>query len=131
MYLNTKRKYLLRIIILLIGTLFALDALSQTVEGTSFNEYNIRDKDGRNITYYFSPAKSKGAPLLLMIQGSGCNRIFNKSSKGIYSTIFNLVNIAAESKFSVLAVEKPFSGIKENAKGTSVEFDCTKEFHQD
>jgi len=122
---------MLRIFTLLIGFLFTFNAFGKVIEGTSFDEHNIRDKAGRNVTYYLSMAKTKGAPLLLMIQGSGCNRVFNKSPAGVYSTIFNLVNVANENKFSVLAVEKPFSGAKENTTGVSVELDCSKEFHKD
>ena len=122
---------MLRIFIVFISYLFVSSALSETIEGTSFSEYNVRDKIGREITYYLSKSTTKEAPLLLMIQGSGCNRVFNKSPAGVYSTIFNLTNIANENKFSVMAVEKPFSGVKIDAKGDSVEFDCTKDFHQD
>lgn len=121
----------MRIFLGIIFLLAGLSAFGLTVEGTSFNEYKIHDKNGRNTVYYLSQSENKGAPLLLMIQGSGCSRIFNRDPNGVYSTIFNLTNIAFEKKFSVLAVEKPFSGLKLDATGNNVESDCTKELHQD
>ncbi|MES2676651.1 MAG: alpha/beta fold hydrolase [Pseudomonadota bacterium] len=122
---------MLRVVVFIISFFYVFNASCEAIKGTSFSEYTIQDKTGRNITYYLSKSNTKGAPLLLMIQGSGCDRVFNKSPDSVYSTIFNLVNIANENKFSVLAVEKPFSGRRQNADGNAVEATCTQDFHRD
>jgi predicted esterase len=122
---------MLRVVVFIMSCFYMFSASCETIKGTSFSEYTIQDRAGRNITYYLSKSNTKGAPLLLMIQGSGCDRVFNKSPAGAYSTIFNLVNIANENRFSVLAVEKPFSGARQNSDGNAVESTCTTDFHQD
>ncbi|MES2823255.1 MAG: alpha/beta fold hydrolase [Pseudomonadota bacterium] len=122
---------MLRVAVFIMCFFYISNASCETIKGTSFSEYTIQDKAGRNITYYLSKSNTKGAPLLLMIQGSGCDRVFNKSPEGAYSTIFNLVSVASEDRFSVLAVEKPFSGVRQNSEGNAVESTCTTDFHQD
>lgn len=48
---------------------------------------------------------------MLMIQGSGCTPVLNIRESGGSSSIFNLEKFAREGKFTVIAVEKPFSGV--------------------
>ncbi len=103
----------------------------QQVPGTPFQEYKVKDSSGREITYYLSKSKKVSAPILLMIQGSGCVPLLNIQPTGAYSTLFNLIPFAQEGDFSVLAVEKPYSGVIPNSNPASVQESCNHDFHHD
>lgn len=100
------------------------------ISGTPFDKYHIHDSQNRKITYYLSKPKASTAPILLMIQGSGCTPILAEHASGTYSTLFNLIPFAQEGNFSVLAVEKPYSGHKPDTDISSVEASCSTDFHQ-
>ena len=114
-------------IVVVLTICFSLSVFAERVDGTPFEKYKIKNKSD-NITYYLSESKTADAPLLLMIQGSGCNRVLSKKDNQVYSSIFNLSQIANSGSFSVLAVEKPNSGLV-NSKGLGVEHSCSREFH--
>lgn len=99
------------------------------IPGTSLTRYEIKTRDGRTVRYYLSLPKQP-APLLLMIQGSGCGTVLRQNPGGgsSYSTLYNLLPYAAEGKFAVLAVEKPFSADSAN-DGTAK--DCSPAFNAD
>jgi dienelactone hydrolase len=95
--------------------------------------HDIKDAQGRTITYYIGhPAKP--APLLLMIQGSGCGQVvmnYGTAEKPAYgSTLYQFLPYAAEGRFTVMAVEKPFSGaIGKGEAGTAQP--CSAAFRKD
>lgn len=121
-----------RVLIFILISVISVDVFGVTINGSPFSEYSIKDSKGQPIDYYLSVSNSNNAPLLLMIQGSGCDKVLNRdeSRTKAYSTVFNLFKIAQEKKFSVLAVEKPFSGHLPEVSSRSVEHLCSKEFHQ-
>lgn len=80
------------------------------VAGTPFERRIVADSSGRAITYYMSRPKRATAPVMLMIQGSGCTPVLTVGHGGASSSVFNLAKYAAEGKFTVVAVEKPFAG---------------------
>lgn len=80
----------------------------ESVAGTPLFKHAVRDRLGRTLTYYAS-RPPRPAPILLMIQGSGCGRVVKTANGQSYSTLYNLIPFAAESRFTVVAVEKPFS----------------------
>jgi pimeloyl-ACP methyl ester carboxylesterase len=91
--------------------------------------HQIHDRLGRIVTYYINHPP-KAAPLMLMIQGSGCEPIVHSAPRGSYSTLFDLLAFAKEGKFTVLAVEKPFSGQASGAEpGTAI--GCSPSFNVD
>jgi pimeloyl-ACP methyl ester carboxylesterase len=97
------------------------------VAGLPLERHEISDQAGRRITYYVSrPARP--APLLLMIQGSGCEPVMRISDAGSHSTLYNFLPYAAEGRFTVMAVEKPFSA--PNA-GHGAATGCSAEFNAD
>jgi predicted esterase len=104
----------------------------EMLTGTPFEKHEITDSLGRQIVYYISKPESP-APLLLMIQGSGCARVMNVQTGGVYSTLFNLLPFAKEGQFAVMAVEKPYSGVVPNPSGqsSSANQSCTPEFNDD
>lgn len=97
------------------------------VPGTPLEQREIVDSLGRTITYYISRPHKATAPILLMIQGSGCAPIINLQPQNSYSTLFDLLPFAQEGEFTVVAVEKPFASGKPG--GTAVA--CRPEFNAD
>lgn len=81
------------------------------IANTPFERKIVADSSGRAITYYMSRPKTATAPIMLMIQGSGCMPVLSVRPGGASSSVFNLANFAAEGKFTVIAVEKPFAGV--------------------
>lgn len=105
---------------------------TDALAATPFEKHEVTDSLGRQVEYYLSRPDSP-APLMLMIQGSGCERVMNTRSGRAYSTLFNLLPFASEGRFTVMAVEKPFSGVE---SGSSNQSDtsggsCSPEFHED
>jgi pimeloyl-ACP methyl ester carboxylesterase len=97
-----------------------------------FQRFTTTDDHGRTITAYLSkpPKEAKGPlPVVLWIQGSGCQSLFMKSPQGaIGGGLQTLLFKMADGRFRVLCVEKP--GVKfldlpprpGGAEGASEEF---------
>lgn len=100
------------------------------IQTTPLEKRTIRDDIGRDVSYYISRPKGDSAPLLLMIQGSGCASIINPQPGGVYSTLFNLVPFAREGQFTVIAVEKPHS-MDPAGKPSGSAQSCSAEFNED
>ncbi len=75
-----------------------------------FERHEVIDSLGRRISYYIShPAKP--APLLLIVQGSGCDALFpvERRPDGVYNAYPPFVRSVAGDRFTILVVEKPFA----------------------
>jgi alpha/beta hydrolase family protein len=96
---------------------------------TALERHQIRDRLGRQVIYYISHP-SGPAPLMLMIQGSGCEPIMHIADAGSYSTLYNLIPYAAQGRFTVMAVEKPFSRAVPNQQAGGAQA-CSAEFNAD
>ena len=109
--------------------LFAPAAMGQEAPAAAFplSSHTITDKLGRSVTYYISHPRQP-APLLLMIQGSGCATILQGKGSEKYSTLYDLLPLAAEGRFAVMAVEKPFANA--GASG-GVALGCDTTFNED
>ena len=105
----------------------APEPASHMIPGTPLEQRAVVDGLGRTVTYYISRPKAARAPILLMLQGSGCARLLNLQPGSFYSTLFNLVPFAEEGRFTVLAVEKPFA----DGKGGGTAQSCSAEFNRD
>jgi pimeloyl-ACP methyl ester carboxylesterase len=100
--------------------------------GIPFQRYTVADSLGRNITFYLSkaPRESSGQalPIVLYIQGSGCQSLFQRHGERIGGGYQNIVLMEAKKRARVLTVEKP--GVKfldaanrpGSAEGASREF---------
>lgn len=99
--------------------------------GTPFDRREIQDSLGRKVTYYLSQPKKAPAPILLMLQGSGCARVINEQRGSSFSTIFNLVPFAQGGQFTVVAVEKPYAGTAAQGGSTGTSRQCSAEFNED
>jgi len=99
------------------------------VPGTPFEQRAVTDGTGRAITYYVSHPKKPKAPILLMIQGSGCVPIMHVQPGGTFTTLFDLGPFAQDGDFTVMAVEKPFADGKQEHSGMATS--CGREFNED
>jgi pimeloyl-ACP methyl ester carboxylesterase len=102
--------------------------MAQTaVPGLPLERYQAHDARGRAIDFYLGHPAAP-APLLLMIQGSGCDRVLHLDAPRPFSTLYNFIPYAGEGSFAVMAVEKPFSGAG-GSDGTTLE--CGAAFNAD
>jgi len=85
-------------------------AEGHAIPGAHLDQREIVDSLGRKVTYYISHPKKARAPILLMIQGSGCTEVMHVDGPKTLSRLFDLLPFAAEGDFTVVAVEKPFAG---------------------
>jgi pimeloyl-ACP methyl ester carboxylesterase len=113
---------------LFIAEPLAAQSRGTPIPRTPIEKHEISDSGGRRITYYISrPAKP--APLMLMIQGSGCERVMHIADAGSYSSLYNFLPYAAQGRFAVMAVEKPYSGpVGEVSPGSAR--NCSAEFNK-
>jgi predicted esterase len=62
----------------------------------------------QNLIYYFLTSSKPTDPLIIAIQGSGCDSLFSKDKDGIvYSSLPAIIGLPFKVKASILAVEKP------------------------
>lgn len=113
------RQSVLRGLVLVLGLAGSAAQGGEPVPGTSFERHVIKDSIGRDVTYYISRPKGGPAPLMLMIQGSGCLPVMNPQAGGTSSTLYNLLPFGSEGRFTVVAVEKPFSSRSDARPGTA------------
>ncbi|MDO9224365.1 MAG: alpha/beta fold hydrolase [Caulobacter sp.] len=81
----------------------------------------VVDRSGRKITYYVSHPDHP-APIMLLIQGSGCQPVMARNGGQFFSTLFSLLPVASEGRFTVVAVEKPFANADTAARPCSAAF---------
>jgi len=79
--------------------------------GIPFNRYTTGDTLGRTITFYLStlPGRQPPAklPVVLFIEGSGCQSLFRKLGERVGGGLQNLLLAHAKGRARILAVEKP------------------------
>jgi dienelactone hydrolase len=106
--------YLLLIALLLGKAQQSLPKADPTPLGIPFQRYTTEDSFGRTITFYLS-ATQKGEdgarrPVVLFIEGSGCQSLFWKHGEHIAGGIHLLLLEEAKGRARILVVEKP--GVK-------------------
>lgn len=86
----------------------AAPALAQAPAAGPLQARTTTDSLGRTVTFYVS-RPDKPAPILLLIQGSGCQPVLlgGDPTGGKGSALFSLLPTASEGRFTVVAVEKP------------------------
>lgn len=98
----------------------------EPVSGTPLVKHQARDRLGRTIQYYVGAA-AKPAPVLLLLQGSGCSTVIRTQAGSTFSTLPGLLPLAAERKYNVIAVEKSFAN---PAGGSGTAKDCSAAFNK-
>ena len=100
--------------------------------GIPFQRYSVVDSLGRTVTFYLSKPSRENAgqamPIVLFIQGSGCQSLFQRQGERVGGGLQNIVLLEAKKNARVLVVEKP--GVKfldvakrpGSAEGASREF---------
>jgi pimeloyl-ACP methyl ester carboxylesterase len=82
--------------------------------GLPFQRYTTTDALGRTVTFYLSPpppgAPEARLPVVLLIQGSGCQSLFRRPGERVLGGLQNVLLAEAKGRARVLAVEKP--GVK-------------------
>lgn len=74
----------------------------------SFARISLQEGESAPVRYYLSKPAQK-APLVLYIQGSGCVPPFSGlGTANRSSNIYSWIPLAAEKRYAVMAVEKPF-----------------------
>ncbi len=77
------------------------------VTGTTF-ERRVSETRHQVIHYYLAPNPSGPRPLLLVLQGSGCEPVFKRDSNGISATAGqDIIQQMAAGRFTVMIVDKP------------------------
>jgi dienelactone hydrolase len=116
---------------LLLGVDRPIATPDPTPLGIPFQRYTVRDALGRTVTFYLSPPPRKAAaklPVVLFVQGSGCQSLYSKHGNAIYGGLQNLLWSEVNGRARVLAVEKPGVKFLDNpprpgsAEGASEEF---------
>lgn len=111
-------------------TAHGADAAPGPLKGTALERHLVTDESGRRITYYLGGPAQGTAPIMLMIQGSGCLPTLFEQPNGFASSVFNLLPFAHERRFVLLAVEKPFADTQIGRNPGSAQF-CSQEFKED
>ena len=84
-------------------------ARAEVIPGLPYEKMQTTDADGRVVTYYVTHP-DKPSPLVLFIQDSGCDSLFDRRENGTYTgEISVLMKRAAKDRVTLLAVEKPFA----------------------
>jgi len=107
-------------------------AAGVAVEGTAFQRREVSDGRGGVIRFYLSPSAAGPRPLLLMLQGSGCEPLFAHGKRGLRATAGqDIVQRMAAGRYVVAVVEKPnvVSEGPERSDGTTDT--CSAAFNRD
>jgi pimeloyl-ACP methyl ester carboxylesterase len=79
----------------------------QAVPGQPFVRQVATATHSGRISYYLSPSRNPESPLLVLIQGSGCEPLFVQGKRGLRATAGqDIVNKAADGRLSIMVVEK-------------------------
>ena len=106
----------------------AAQAGEAPLEGTAFVRGETRGPNP--VTYYLAPAAAAHAPLLVVLQGSGCGALFSPTKEGFQATAGqDIVHQLGAGRFAVLVVEKPGVAPETSDEGTGgVSEACSAEF---
>jgi pimeloyl-ACP methyl ester carboxylesterase len=80
----------------------------------SMDRITLPGGDGPPVGYYLSLPKTR-APLVLLVQGSGCTAPFTGlGTPKRSSSIFSWVSLAQSGRYAVMAVDKPYQPFKQD-----------------
>ncbi|MBI4865013.1 MAG: acetylxylan esterase [Candidatus Riflebacteria bacterium] len=102
-----------------------------TAVGIPFSRYFTTDSLGRRITFYVSnpPATTKRLPVVLLIQGSGCQSVWGKKPDGKINGGFqNILLEVCHDQARVVVVEKPGVKFLDDPKRPGTAEGASKEF---
>lgn len=90
----------------------------------------VRDGVSPPVRYYLSTPAER-APLVLYIQGSGCTPPFvGLGTSKRYSTIYSWLPLAAQKRYAVMAVDKPYQSEEGQQGESGSAIGCAGDFNQ-
>ena len=107
-------------------------AAGTPAEGTAFQRRQVSDGHGGVIRFYLSPGVEGPRPLLLLIQGSGCEALFARGKSGLQATAGqDIVQQIAAGRYVVAVVEKPNVTAEGPARADGTTDACSAAFNRD
>ncbi|NUM57904.1 MAG: alpha/beta fold hydrolase [Bdellovibrionaceae bacterium] len=93
-----------------------------------FEKYKTANEE---FTYYYFPSKNKTDPIIINVQGSGCDSIYSKDKKGnVFGGLHLNIAEVAEFKSAVLAVEKPYVETYQESASPGDVNSCSNQFRE-
>jgi pimeloyl-ACP methyl ester carboxylesterase len=100
--------------------------------GTEFQRRQISDDHGGIIRFYLAPVAAGPRPLLLVIQGSGCEALFVRGKNGLSASAGqDIVQKMAAGRYVVAVVEKPDVMPESAARSDGTTAECSVAFNRD
>ena len=88
---------------------YAHPAGAEIIPGLPYERMESTDSDGNPLVYYVTHP-DQPAPLAVIIQGAGCDKLFEKNDQGRYvGDVESALYHAAQNRLTLLIVEKPFT----------------------
>ena len=88
---------------------YAHPAGAEVVPGLPYERMESTDSDGNPLVYYVTHP-DQPAPLAVIIQGAGCDKLFEKNDQGRYvGNVESALYHAAQNRLTLLIVAKPFT----------------------
>ncbi len=123
-----------------VGTMknFELDSNPETAEqridfdslpSFGFSRHIVTDNLGREVNYYLSNVGDNPVPLVLFIQGSGCNSLFGITPSGrVHGGLQNKILDKHSHDVCVMVVEKPGVCFGDHQEGRGIAVGCSDSF---
>ena len=107
----------------------AIEVATHSAGTASFVQYQLPLADGATVEYFISKSRQP-APLVLMIQGSGCIPVFSGlGTPAKKSHMFSYIDWVRTEKYAVMVVNKPYSPpTPPSGQGTALA--CPDQFNQ-
>jgi len=102
------------------------------VNGTPFQYYSLSDaKRDYDLNAYLAPGSSNQNPLLVMVQGSGCDSVFTRNQKDQMQSSAgqDIITSLSGGRYNVLIVDKPHVEIGTPQTGGQMD-ECSQEFRR-
>lgn len=107
----------------------AIEVATHSAGTAAFVQYQLPQANGPTVEYFISKTRQP-APLILMIQGSGCVPVFSGlGTPAKMSHMFNYIDWVRTEKYAVMVVNKPYAPATPPAgQGTATA--CPDQFNQ-
>lgn len=114
--------------VLLIGLALPVAAADTDVVG-SFRL--AQTQSPTEVSYYIARSGDGPRPLVVVLQGSGCEPVFSINDGNLQATAGqDIIHQLARDRFAVMIVQKPFVTLQSSASGGEVTEACSPEFRR-
>lgn len=95
----------------------------------SFQSARTQAPDG--VSYYVAKSTEGARPLVVVLQGSGCEPVFSEKDGNLHATAGqDIIHLLAKERFAVMIVQKPFVTQQDGASNGEVSEACSPEFRR-